>query len=555
MKNKISDFTIKNNNTRHPIFSLTFKRLLAFSLLLILAHAPVQAQWNLAVLPHENVVGDPQWNWLSLAISEGYVNAYYHVPKMYAVDEEHVRGKLGGTRISTSDMAKKLNIHLVLMGRYQIIGTRIHIETDVLQAATGETIETFVGDASISAPLDAILPILYAIADQFKVTLKPEEKTSMQVPMFHNAEALHIATESQMALYQALRQSPLDPSLLLQAQSGFKRAANRDAKSAMPHYYLGRLYETQKKTSDAEMAYREALKINFEHVAARYHLALLLKNQNRKDDAMNELEQALRQSPIDADIQAALSGMFFNQYTQTFETITSQLRETIKATPNDPSAYYELANAYNELDRIDEAIQYYTQALERDPNWADAHFKLGLIAHRQGHHEKAIEHLQKAAANNTQFVRVHFWLGSISYLLKQYEPAVEAFANAVKAESNYVIPQYHLGLSYQATGQNDKALEAFKKYADLTTDDYRPYYQMAEIIRQKGDLNGAIQGYGHAVALNPIHVQSHLRLGYIHAEQNKLGIAIQQLQTVLRLQPDHPDAAQILSDIQKWEQQ
>ena len=531
------------------------KRFLTLSLLFTLAYAPLHAQWNIAVLPHENVIGDPQWNWLSLAISEGYVNAYHHVPKMYAVDEEHVRTKLGGTRISTSDMANKLNIHLVLIGTYQIIGPRIHIETSVSNAATGEDIETFNGDASLSAPLDALLPIIYAIADHFKVSLKPEEKTSMQVPMFHNAEALHIATESQMALYQALRQNPLDETLLSQAKSGFKRAAERDAKSAMPHYYLGRLYEVEKKQSEAEMAYLDALRINFEHVSARYHLALLLKNQDRKDEAMSELEQALRQSPIDADIQTALSGMFFNQYTQTFETITSQLREAIKTTPNDPSAYYELANAYNELDRINEATDYYTQALTHDPNLADAHFKLGLIAHRQGHHEKAIEHLQKAAANDTQFIRVHFRLGSIYYLLKQYASAIAAFTKAIEAESNYVIPQYNLGLSYLATDQNDKALGAFQKYAELTSDDYRPYYQMAEIIRQKGDLGGAIQGYGHALALNPIHVQSHLRLGYIHAEQKQFGIAIQALQTVLRLQPDHSEATKILSDIQKWEQQ
>ena len=267
---------------------------------------------------------------------------------------------------------------------------------------------------------------------------------------------------------------------------------------------------------------------------------------------MSELEQAIQQSPLNPDIQAALSGMFFNQYAQTFETITAQLRQAIQANPDDPIACYELANAYNELDRIDEATDYYHQALQRDSTLADTHFKLGLIAHRKGDHEKAVDHLQKAATHNTQFTRVHFRLGTILHLIEHYDAAIKAFSKAIEVEPNYVIPRYHLGLSYLATAQTDSAYEAFQKYAELTSDDHRPYFQMAEIARQKGEYERAHNGYMRAIAISPVHVPSHLHLGYLHAEQQRFDLAVQQLQTALRLQPDHPDAEKILADIEKW---
>ncbi len=528
------------------------KKLLKFGILITLLHAPIYAQWHIAVLPHENTLGDPQWNWLSAAIVEGYINAYYHVPKIHAVDEEYLRHKLGDTPVTSSDLAKKLDIHMILSGRYHIVGSRIQVETDMLQATTGEVIETFTGQASVSAPLDAILPVLYAIPDLLNVTLTSHEKTRLQMPMFHDAEALHIATESMVALYRALRQSPTDDALLTQAEGGLKRAIQRDAKSAMPHYYLGRIYEMSDKIAEAEKAYRNALKIDFEHIAARYRLALVLKKRGHAEEAMGELEQALQQSPINPDIQAALSGLFFNQYAQTFETITAQLRQTIQANPNDPIACYELANAYNELDRIDEATKYYHQALQRDSTLADAHYKLGLIAHRKGNHEQAIDHLEKAATHNTQFTRVHFRLGTILYLIERYDAAIKAFTKAIEVEPNYVIPRYHLGLSYLANAQTDSAYEAFQKYAELTSDDHRPYFQMAEIARQKGENERAINGYMRAIAISPIHVPSHIHLGYLHAEHQRFELAAQQLQTALRLQPEHPDAEKILADIQKW---
>ena len=551
---KFATFSSRAKRVICNLTTTTSKQLLILPfLILTISHSSLHAQWNIAVLPHENTLGDPQWTWLSLAISEAYVNAYQHAPKIYAVDEEYLRAKLDGTHANTSDLAEKANIHLVLSGQYEILGSRIRIETAAQYAQSGETIETFTGEASISAPLDALLPILFAITDQLKVSLEPKEKTAMQVPMFHNFEALRLASISQMALYQALRRSPADEDLLRQAESGFKRAAESDAKSAMPHYYLGQIYETRKQITEAEMAYRDALKRDVEHVAARYRLALLLKNQDRKDEAMKELEQAIHQSPIDSDIQTTLTGMFFNQHTQTFETITTKLREAIKTTPNDPAAYYELANAYEELDRIDEATTYYMQALERDTTLADAHFKLGLMHHRKGHLEEAVAHLQKAAAHNTKFTRVHFHLGEINYLLKHYEAAAESFVKALETEPDYVISHFYLGMSYLALKQTEKALEAFYQYTEFIFDDHRPYFQMAEILRQKNDYEQAILGYNRALDISPVHVNSHLRLAYLHAEQNRFDIAAQKLQTVLRLQPDHPDAEKIRSDIQKWE--
>ncbi len=528
------------------------KKLLQLCILIALTHAPIDAQWHIAVLPHENTSGDPQWNWLSLGIVEGYVNAYYHVPKIYAVDEDYLRHTLGETRVTSADLADKLNIHLILTGQYHIAGSRIHLKTDVLRASTGEVIETFMGQASVSAPLDAILPVLYAIADHFKITLTAHEKTRLQLPLFRDSESLRMATESLMALHQSLRQSPIDHALLARAETGLQRAAQRDAKSAMPHYYLGRIYETRNRLAAAETAYRKALEIDFEHVVARYRLGLILKKRGRADEAMSELEQAIRLSPLDADIQAALSGMFFNQYAQTFETITAQLREAIQANPDDPVACYELANAYDELDRIDEATEYYLQALERDSTLADAHFKLGLIMHRKGDHERAVDHLQKAAAHNTQFTRVHFRLGSILYLIKRYDAAIEAFANAIDAEPNYAIPRYHLALTHLATAQPQQAYHAFQQYAALVSDDHRPHFQMAEIARQNDDYDRAVAHYIHAIAISPAHIPSRLQLGYLHAAHRRFDLAIQQLQTALRLQPDHLDAKKIRADIQKW---
>jgi len=55
-----------------------------------------------------------------------------------------------------------------------------------------------------------------------------------------------------------------------------------------------------------------------------------------------------------------------------------------------------LANALVHLDRVDEAIQYYKQALEIDPRYANAHCNLGTLFAAAGALDKAIAHYEKA---------------------------------------------------------------------------------------------------------------------------------------------------------------
>ena len=58
------------------------KKLLKLSILIALIHAPIYAQWHIAVLPHENTLGDPQWNWLSLQpLSKGISTPITMCPK------------------------------------------------------------------------------------------------------------------------------------------------------------------------------------------------------------------------------------------------------------------------------------------------------------------------------------------------------------------------------------------------------------------------------------------------------------------------------------------
>ena len=65
------------------------------------------------------------------------------------------------------------------------------------------------------------------------------------------------------------------------------------------------------------------------------------------------------------------------------DSLEKHLRLT-RQNPTAPPAYYNLAVAYAQAGRYDEAQRNYAKALDLDPNYALAHDGLGLLAQRRG---------------------------------------------------------------------------------------------------------------------------------------------------------------------------
>lgn len=518
-------------------------------LLLVLITTSANAQWQVAILPFENKTGAPQQEWYSRGISESVIFACYKLPQIRLVDETIFDGAWQNA-VGNATLVNKKNIHVVIQGSYQHIENRLKVHTDIVEASNGKIRKTIVTETASQHPQKAILGIVTTLVKNLNIPINPAQETAIQNPISENFENYRTTIQSIRAFRQATLQTPPNKTVLAQAETGLKQALAQDTQNTHAAYYLGRIYEQRQNMQEAETAYRKALSADFEHVMARYHLAMLFKKQGRSSEALSELEQTLRQSPLNPDIQTAISTLFFSQYEKTFESLTAPLEDLIKSAPDDPTGYFELGNVYDELYRYTEAATYFEQAIERDATLADAHFKLGLIYHRKSAHEKAVYHLERAAQHGTQFNRVYFRLGEILYLLNRYDDATAQFEKALVKEPNYLIPRYYLGLSQLAQGQTEAAFQTFQKYAELTVDDARPHIEMGNIYRQKSDTDKAIAAYRKALEISTIEIEAHYHLGYLYKSQKKSAKAVQHLKTVLRLQPDHPKASAIQHDVQ-----
>jgi tetratricopeptide (TPR) repeat protein len=147
---------------------------------------------------------------------------------------------------------------------------------------------------------------------------------------------------------------------------------------------LGNILFKQRRYTEAEIAYRRALALKT-GAAELSNLACALMNQDRLDEAENELRRAMEMAPDFASAHANLGNVLAQkgQWAQSIESY----REAIRLDPTSAVAWSDLGHIYLELDQGQEALAAYDQALAIRADYSQAALNRALALLRLRQHE------------------------------------------------------------------------------------------------------------------------------------------------------------------------
>jgi tetratricopeptide (TPR) repeat protein len=125
-----------------------------------------------------------------------------------------------------------------------------------------------------------------------------------------------------------------------------------------------------------------------------YELANLLRDSQRRDDAVREYRRAI---DLDPRHSAALTnlGVVLQEDGQLGPAVT-YYRRALVAEPDFVPAHFNLANALRATGQGGEAIRHYREAIRLEPSLGAAHNNLGEILASQGHLDLALGHFREA---------------------------------------------------------------------------------------------------------------------------------------------------------------
>lgn len=280
------------------------------------------------------------------------------------------------------------------------------------------------------------------------------------------------------------------------AEEDLQQAIALDSKSAIVYTRLGDVRFLQKRFTQAEQLYEQALEYDPRAIEALQELVKMFLYQKQSEKALRRVQMQVTKVPDDAAYHILLGQMLLSDH----KALQSQ-PEFKKAAELDGVnliALFLLAQAQQEAHQADDATLTYERLLRENSKNPEACVVFGVFEERRGNWRHAEELYRKAldlqtsqptAANNLSYLLLEHG-GDTNYALSLaqiarrgmpesantadtlawayykngiYNSAIDLLREATKSVPQNPTYQYHLGLAYQKSNQAELAKASFQR--------------------------------------------------------------------------------------------
>ncbi len=323
--------------------------------------------------------------------------------------------------------------------------------------------------------------------------------------------------------------SPEDPA----SQSKSEAPARISSRKGMAALVKGDL-------DTAESAFKESLRLDPKAVPSLVGLAEVMLKRSRPKEAEELLQTALETAPQHAPVYNVWGRYLYTQ--KKFTEAEAAFKKAISLRPQEISSYIELGDLYlNGLQKPQEAIAVYREAVALDRHHAGAHYALGLALTTTAETDQAISELKEAsrlAPTNPQPFQA---LGRLYAARKEYQLAFDALDMALKAQPLFVQAYLERGDIFLEKGERDRALLEYQRALKISPKFADAHVKIGLVQQQNNRPDEAEQSYQLAIELDPQQAIAYNNLAWLAAERKmKLDEGLAWAEKAIQLSPQVP---------------
>jgi len=189
------------------------------------------------------------------------------------------------------------------------------------------------------------------------------------------------------------------------AMEEYQIALGLNPNNVEAHLKLGfLLYNVKAKFKEGMAHYSRAIQLDPDNPRIHHDLGMALLHQEKFDQAIRHLSEALRRMPQGIDKQYNAVNMHYNLglalfYKENFKQSIVHLSEAVRLDPNNPKLHYNLAVALAADGNINDTINHYSKAVSLKPDIdksATLHDLLAVNYARAGYFPEAVLSAEKA---------------------------------------------------------------------------------------------------------------------------------------------------------------
>jgi len=367
---------------------------------------------SIAVLPFDNMSGDPEQEYFSDGITEDIITALSKF-RWFFVTARNSTFKYKGAAIDIKQVGRELGVRYVLEGSVRKGGDRIRITAQLIEAETGNHIWAERYDRDLDDVFELQDEITLTIAAAVEPELASSERQRSIRKPTSDLRAWDLFQRGSGKIITHDRDGVMEGADLM------KQAISKDPNFGLAYGYLalsivvqsslGRVSDSQSILKQGVENAKRAISIDQQDFIARYALGRLLLLQGDREGAIQEFEFSLG------------------------------------INPNSTWSYFGLADAMNIGEEFVKALEYIECAIRLSPNdallWLFYTTK-SIALKGLGEFEKAIEIQEHVCRSANAFYMQYLSLTTAYALAGRHDEATKTLARAREIEPNLSVAFY-----------------------------------------------------------------------------------------------------------------
>ena len=422
--------------------------------------ASVPAIHSLAVLPLENLSGNPEQQYFADGMTEELTTELSQVSSLRVVSRTSAM-RYRGTQKSVPEIARELNVDAVVEGSVQREGDRVRITAQLVQGPTDTHLWAKGYERDFRDSLRLQDEVAQAIVAEIQLKLTPQEKARFARNEIIDPEAHEDYLRG--LFYLNRRNGPDERKAIELFQAAIKKdPAYAAAYASLADSYQALIFNSDSAPADvlpqSEVAAKRALELDGQLAEAHASLGFYLSCYEWDwAGAEREFQAALRLNP---NADAHTYNAHFLRQEGKFEESIREARRAVDLDPVSAGASFILAQSLYEARHYDQAVSELHKTLDLGPYMWPAHLYLGKTLAQRGQLQEAVEELKKAGDFTAEPIAT---IGYVYGRMGRSADARKVIADLqLRSQKGYVAPS-NFAKVYIGLGDKDQALAWLEK--------------------------------------------------------------------------------------------
>jgi TolB-like protein/DNA-binding winged helix-turn-helix (wHTH) protein/Tfp pilus assembly protein PilF len=409
---------------------------------------------SIAVLPLENLSGDPGQDYLAKAITELLIT---ELSKTLTLPVISGRPASQGRDQALTSIAQKLKADALIAGSAVRAGDHLRVTIQLIQPNSGRRIWADSYDRDITDVLRLEAEIARTIARQVRAVTAPHRESR---PATMNRDAFEAYLR---ARYYVGQRTEAD---LRKAVTLYQKSIQEDPAYAAPYAGLADCYNQLATVAIGARSPAESRKL-----------------------AIASAKRALEIDPELAQAHAALA--YSNLYEWNWAAAEQGFEQAIRLNPNYPSAHLWLGHYHAARGNFDRALEEVRLAAEHDPLSEIVQTQIGWILSHARRYPEAVQQYRKVLAEHPRYQWALWVFGEARTNMGEYDAAIETLNQAVEVSHRSPSTLGTLGRALGLAGRREEAQRVLEELFGLARERYVPPHVFVHIYIGLGNRDQA----------------------------------------------------------------